>query len=125
MARKRSEIDPEEMKLHQFVPYTMVALLYVGGNARKASIVERVGEMLKDQLKPADWKLMYNGPNGQDYAPNGYTGKTWPVWVGKVNYSFKFARLEGLIVPDNGMHTFTPEGMKYVALLAENWLRER
>ncbi len=125
MARKRLDIDPDEIKLHQFVPYTVVALAYLGGSARKEPVIRRVGEMLKDQLKPCDWRLMCKGPHGQDYAPVGYTGRTWPVWEGKVSYSFKFAALEGLLRANNGTYTLTPEGMKYVAIHAESWLKAK
>jgi hypothetical protein len=121
MARKRSEIDPDEMKAPQLMDCALIALLYIGGDARKEPIIERVGEMLKDQLKPCDKRPMYHrpSPDGWQLAPVGYTGKTTPIWEVKTSYSFKLAVLEGLVTAHDGAVLLTPEGLKYVAQLTE------
>lgn len=117
--------DPEEMKTRQFVPCTMVALLYMGGHARKEPVIKQVGEMLKDRLKPADWKLMYHGPSGQDYAPDGYVGKSWPVWEGKASLSHEYALRQGWLTASKGVQTLTSEGIKQAVMYEESLLRER
>lgn len=122
--RKKSDIDPDEIKQHDYTPYVMLALAQLGGKARRETVVERVGEMLKDKLKPCDLRPMYKGPHGIDVAPVGYAGSTWPVWENKADYAFKFAGLEGLMVHQGGFHIITPEGEKYVAQYDESLLRE-
>jgi hypothetical protein len=51
--------DPEEMKTDQLVEYAVVALAQLGGSSKKGPIIDRVGEILKDILKPVDLKLMH------------------------------------------------------------------
>jgi len=83
--------------------------------------------MLKDILKPADLKLMCQRPSDgkQDYAPPGYTGKTWPVWAGKTSTALLYAKEYGWITRSEGVCTLTPEGIKHIAMLAESWLKAK
>ena len=118
-------INPEEMKTRQLMEYAVVALAQLGGSSQKGPIVDRVGEMLKDQLKPADLVLMYKRPldGKQDYAPDGCTDRTWPAWAGKTSISLLHAKGHGWITRSKGVCTLTPEGMKHVAMHAESWLK--
>ncbi len=120
-------INPEEMKTPQLLEYAVVALAQLGGSSKKEPIIDRVGEMLKDILKPADLVLMYARPSDgkQDYAPPGYTGKTWTVWSGKTSTSLIHAKEHGWITRGEGMCTLTTEGMKHVAMLEESWLKAK
>ena len=119
-------INPEEMKTPQLLEYAVVALAQLGGSSKKGPIIDRVGEMLKDILKPADLKLMHSRPDGkQDYAPSGCTDETWPVWAGKTSTSLLYAKRYGWITRSEGVCTLTMEGMKHVAMLAESWLKAK
>jgi hypothetical protein len=122
--RKKSDIDHDEIKQHDYTPYVMLALAQLGGNARRDPVVEHVGEILKDRLKPCDWRPMYKGPHGIDVAPVGYTGRTLPVWKNKANNAFKYAGLEGLMVHQDGLNIITSKGEKYIAQYEESLLRE-
>ena len=123
----RRTINPEEMKTPQLLEYAVVALAQLSGSSKKRPIIDRVGEMLKDILKPADLKLMYARPSDgkQDYAPPGYIERTWPVWAGKTRTSLLYAKKYGWMTRSEGVCTLTPEGMKHIAMLAESWLKAK
>jgi hypothetical protein len=67
----RRKINPEEMKTPQLLEYAVVSLAQLGGSSKAGPIIDHVGEILKDHLKPADLALMYSRPSDgkQDYAP--------------------------------------------------------
>jgi hypothetical protein len=123
----RKTIKPEEMKTSELMEYAIVALAQLGGSSKKEPIVERVGEILKDHLKPADWERMYKKTSDgrQDYASSGSTDETWPVWAGKTSISLLHAKGHGWITRSKGVCTLTPEGIKHVAMHAENWLKTK
>ena len=118
---------PEEMKTPQLKEYAVVALAQLGGSSKKGPIIDRVGQILKDILKPADLELMCQRPSDgkQDYAPPGYTGKTWSVWSGKTSTSLMHAKGHGWLTSSKGVCTLTPEGMKHIAMHAESWLKAK
>jgi hypothetical protein len=120
----RRVVNPEETKTGQLMEYALVALAQLGGTATKGQIVDRVGEMLKDQLTSADRAQVYWGDEGRTaYAPPGYTGGTWDVWAGKSKQALVNARREGLIKTSGEACTLTPDGLKHIAMHAENWLK--
>ena len=123
----RRTINPEEMKTPQLLEYAVVALAQLGGSSKKGPIIDRVGEILKDHLKPADLALMYARPsNGkQNYAPPGCTERTWPAWAGKTSTSLMYAKEYGWITRSEGVCTLTTEGIKHIAMLAESWLKAK
>lgn len=120
----RRVVNPEETKTDRLMEYALVALAQLGGTATKGQIVDRVGEMLKDQLTSADRAQVYWGDEGGTaYAPPGYTGGTWDVWAGKSKQALVNARRERLITTSGEACTLTPDGLKHIALHAENWLK--
>jgi hypothetical protein len=123
----RNTFNPQEMKTRQLMEFAVVAIAQLGGSAKKGPIIETVGEMLKDRLLPADLVLMYQRPSDgrQDYAPVGYTVGTWPAWAGKTSISLLHAKNNGWITRSKEVCTLTPEGMKHVAMHAENWLKAK
>src|SRR5258708_2276757 len=123
----RRTINPQEMKTRQLMEFAVVAIAQLGGSSKKEPIIERVGEMLKDRLQPADLVLMYERPSDkrQDYAPVGRTDGTWTVWAGKTSTSLMHAKDNGWITRSEGVCTLTPEGMKHIAMHAENWLKAK
>ena len=123
----RRKINPEEMKTLQLLEYAVVSLAQLGGNAKEGLVIDHVGKILKDHLKPADLVLMYERPSDgrQDYAPPGLTERTWPAWAGKTRTSLIYAKKYGWITRSEGMCTLTPEGIKHVAMLAESWLKAK
>ena len=120
----KREVNPEETKTSKLMEYALVALAQLGETATKGQIVDRVGEMLKDQLTSADRVQVYWGDEGGTaYAPPGYTGETWDVWAGKSKQALVNARRERLITTNGEACELTPEGLKHIAMLAENWLK--
>jgi len=120
----KRELNPEETKTSKLMEYALVALAQLGETATKGQIVDRVGEMLKDQLTSADRVQVYWGDEGGTaYAPPGYTGETWDVWAGKSKQALVNARRERLITTNGEACELTPEGLKHIAMLAENWLK--
>ncbi len=123
----RETFNPQEMKTRQLMEFAVVAIAQLGGSAKKEPIIERVGEMLKDRLQSADLVLMYERPSDgrQDYAPVGRTDRTWPAWAGKTSISLLHAKDNGWITRSKGVCTLTPEGVKHIAMHAENWLKAK
>jgi len=122
----RREVNPEETKTDRLMEYTLVALAQLGGTATKGQIVDRVGEMLEEQLTSADRVQVYWGDEGGTaYAPPGYTGETWDVWAGKTKQAIVNARREKLITTNGEACTLTSDGLKHIAMLAENWLKAK
>jgi len=120
----KREVNPEETKTSKLMEYALVALAQLGETATKGQIVDRVGEMLKDQLTSADRVQVYWGDEGGTaYAPPWYTGETWDVWAGKSKQALVNARRERLITTNGEACELTPEGLKHIAMLAENWLK--
>ncbi len=128
MPRNKEDVDPEEMNTHAIGAYVMVALAQLGGrvksgNAGKAFVATHVANMLKDRLKPCDWKPIYKGPEGIRLAPVGYPGDdTFPVWENNASLSWKFAVIQGFVQTGNGYNQLTPRGYQYVFSLAEKCL---
>ncbi len=123
----RKTFNPQEMKTRELMEFAVVAIAQLGGSSKKGPIIERVGEMLKDRLQPADLVLMYHRPSDgrQDYAPVGCTDETWPAWAGKTSISLLHAKNNEWITRSKGVCTLTREGMKHVAMHAENWLKAK
>jgi hypothetical protein len=119
MARKPEDIDPNEIKTSQYHDFLILALYQLGGSARKEPVIERVGEMLKDQFKPCDWRRLYKGPHGIDVAPEGYTGTTFPVWENKVSLAHRWLIDKDLALARGGVQTLNAKGLEYVVQLQE------
>ncbi len=120
----KREVNPEETKTSKLMDYALVALAQLGGSATRDQIVDRVGEMVKDQLKPADWVPVYWVPDGKTaYVPDGYTGETWPVWAGKSKQAIVNALREKLVTTGAGVCTLSQDGLRHVGMQAESWLK--
>lgn len=121
----RKTINPEEMKTKELGEYALVAIALLGGSAMRGEVIDKVGLMLKDVFQQADQTPVYQGPNGRDdYAPPG-AKRTWPAWSGKTSISLLNLSKHGWITRSKGVCTLTPEGMKHVAMHAENWLKTK
>ena len=118
----KREVNPEETKTSKLMEYALVALAQLGETATKGQIVGRVGEMLENQLTPADREQVCLIDGRTAYAPPGYTGETWDVWAGKTKQAIVNVRREGLIETVGETCTLTSDGLKHIAMLAENWL---
>jgi len=117
--------NPEETKTRTLMDYALVALAQLGGRATRDQIVDRVGELIKDHLTPADLVPVHWGPDGKSaYVPEGYTGETWPVWANKSKQAIVNAIREKLVISDAGACIFSPDGLRHVGMLAARGLKQ-
>jgi hypothetical protein len=119
----RRTIDPRELPSPKLNEFVLVALAQLGCSATKEEYEPHMAEMLKDTLTDADRVLLCRQDGEQVLAPEGYTGHTWEAWQGKTSVSFVKSDREGLTERKDGVHKLTPKGLRYVALLAERWLK--
>jgi hypothetical protein len=117
--RPDEDVDPNEFTTTEYHDFLILALAKLGGSARKEPVIEMVGEMLKDQLKPCDKRPMchYNDARGWQLAAADWTGKTTPVWKLKVSFAHRWLIDKHLAVASGGVQTLNAKGWQYVERL--------
>jgi hypothetical protein len=116
---QRRVIDPTEMKTSELAQWDLIALGLLGGTAHLDDVCDKVREILSDRLNTADKRLLYHTEHGQDYAPEAYSGRTWPVWQTKAHYAVGFiCTKEGTMERHDNILTLTPAGIRLLGKLA-------
>lgn len=127
----RREIDPQEHTVRDFMPYDLVALALLGGEAHMDKIANKAKELMGDQLTEADKKLLHyvytadgkrvTRPLSEGPQKEGET--TWTVAFDKAHRAVGLLVDKGYITRHVGECTITPAGMTQVGMYAEQGLK--